>query len=103
MFFFADSATALFFGAGSASLGGSSVRFHRTASAALGRSLLSVTFLAASAALGRRGAAACHQAGARHETGYAEPRQELLEFPRIHWYTSFHSLMDNSDGFEVKS
>jgi hypothetical protein len=58
-----DSATALFLGA---------------ASAALGRSLLSVAFGAASAAFCR--AASSHHTGSREETDNADPCQELLEF-----------------------
>jgi hypothetical protein len=77
-----DSATALLFGSASAALGRGllSVTFG-AASAALCRSLLGVTLLAASAG---RGAAANHHAGACEETGNANPCQELLEFLCVH-------------------
>jgi hypothetical protein len=72
-----DSATALLLGA---------------AFAALGRGLLGVTLCAASTALGVTffaastavGTTASHQAGARQESGDAEPCQELLELLCVH-------------------
>ena len=77
-----DSATALLLGAASAALG--RLRFG-SASAALGRGLLRVTRLGAgSAAFAGRCAASGRKTGARDETGYAEPRQELLKLLCVH-------------------
>jgi hypothetical protein len=72
-----DSATALLFRAASTAL-----RLARLAAASgTGRCLLGRARLFAASA---RGAPACHQAGAREESGNAEPCQELLEFLRVH-------------------
>jgi hypothetical protein len=88
------SATALSFGAASTALGGRGSRLFGAASAAFGRSLLSVAFGPASAGFCRRSAAG-HQAGACQQTRYADPREELPEFLRIHGAPPFVSELKN--------
>ena len=75
-----NSATALLLGAASAAMRSGGLI---SASRALGRGLLRVTLLAASAAA-RVGASACHEACAREQPGDAEPCQEFLQFLSLH-------------------
>ena len=86
-------------GAASAALGRGlqSIAFG-AASTALCRSLLGVTLLAAASA--GRWAAASHHAGARQESGDADPCKELLEFLCVHGSPPFlyHQFKANTIG-----
>ena len=83
------------FGAASTARGGSN-RLFGAASAAFGRSLLSVAFGPASTGLCRRSAAG-HQTGSCQQTRYADPREELPEFLRIHGAPPFVSELKKTN------